>query len=50
MERPNTTDPASPADAESTPLAPPGGSMWIRYVAIVAIVVVVIVLYARGYR
>lgn len=38
-----------PGDA-SVPLAPPGGSMWIRYAAIVAIVIVVIVLYARGYR
>ena len=39
-----------PADDTSTPLAPAGGSPWIRYVAIVAIVVVLIVLYMRGYR
>ncbi|HET8875927.1 MAG TPA: carbon monoxide dehydrogenase subunit G [Casimicrobiaceae bacterium] len=31
-------------------LAPPGGSQWIRYAAIVAIIVVLVVLYARGYR
>jgi hypothetical protein len=39
-----------PADDTSTPLAPAGGSPWIRYAAIVAIVVVLIVLYVRGYR
>jgi uncharacterized protein len=38
-----------PAEA-TTPLAPEGGSPWIRYIAIVAIVVVLIVLYVRGYR
>jgi len=37
-------------DAASPPLAPPGGSVWIRYAAIVAIIVVLVVLYARGYR
>jgi uncharacterized protein len=42
---PPTTEPSAPA-----PLAPPGGSQWIRYAAIVAIVVVLAVLYARGYR
>jgi len=39
--------------AEAAPpaiLAPPGGSQWIRYAAIVAIIVVLTVLYARGYR
>ena len=39
-----------PADDRSTPLAPEGGSPWIRYAAIIAIVVVLIVLYVRGYR
>ena len=34
----------------STPLAPAGGSPWIRYAAIVAIAAVLIVLYVRGYR
>src|SRR5678815_1714382 len=38
------------ADDTATPIAPAGGSPWIRYVAIVAIVVVLIVLYVRGYR
>ncbi|HKP66481.1 MAG TPA: carbon monoxide dehydrogenase subunit G [Casimicrobiaceae bacterium] len=37
-------------DTSSTPLAPGGGSPWIRYAAIIAIVVVLIVLYVRGYR
>jgi len=37
-------------DDTSTPLAPAGGSPWIRYAAIVAIVVVLVVLYVRGYR
>ena len=31
-------------------LAPPGGSAWIRYAAIVAIVIVLIALYWKGYR
>jgi len=39
-----------PADDAATPIAPAGGSPWIRYVAIVAIAVVLIVLYVRGYR
>jgi uncharacterized protein len=39
-----------PDAAAPAPLAPPGGSQWIRYAAIVAIVVVLVVLYARGYR
>ncbi len=49
---PLTASPArgSPADAAPISLAPPGGSLWIRYAAIVAIVVVIVVLYARGYR
>jgi carbon monoxide dehydrogenase subunit G len=40
---------AAPA-AEGAPLAPPGGSPWIRYAAIAVIVIVLIVLYLRGYR
>ena len=35
---------------QTAPLAPPGGSQWIRYAAILVLVVVLIVLYARGYR
>jgi carbon monoxide dehydrogenase subunit G len=45
--------PASEAAASvpaTAPLAPPGGSPWIRYAAIAAIVIVLIVLYLRGYR
>jgi carbon monoxide dehydrogenase subunit G len=38
------------SDVSATPLAPPGGATWIRYVAIVAIAIVLIVLYVRGYR
>ena len=38
------------ADDTATPIAPAGGSPWIRYVALVAIAVVLIVLYVRGYR
>jgi len=38
------------ADDTATPIAPAGGSPWIRYVAIVAIAVVLIVLYVHGYR
>ena len=38
------------ADDTATPIAPAGGSPWIRYVAIVAIAVVLIVLYVCGYR
>src|SRR6476646_7405291 len=33
-----------------TPLAPAGGSPWVRYAAIAAIIIVLIVLYTRGYR
>ncbi|HEY7786951.1 MAG TPA: carbon monoxide dehydrogenase subunit G [Casimicrobiaceae bacterium] len=40
----------SPADTAPVSLAPPGGSTWIRYAAIIAIIIVVIVLFARGYR
>ena len=36
--------------APPTTLAPPGGSAWIRYAAIVAIVIVLIALYWKGYR
>lgn len=46
-------DPTAPralAEAAATPVAPPGGSLWIRYGAIVAIAVVLALLYARGYR
>ena len=47
--------PPAPAEAaapapEAAPLAPPGGSPWIRYAAIAVIVIVLIVLYLRGYR
>ena len=38
------------AAPEAVPLAPPGGSPWIRYAAIAVIVIVLIVLYLRGYR
>jgi carbon monoxide dehydrogenase subunit G len=41
---------AQRAVAKPSPLAPPGGSGWIRYAAIAAIIVVLILLYARGYR
>ena len=34
----------------TTGLAPPGGSAWIRYAAIIAIVIVLIALYWKGYR
>jgi carbon monoxide dehydrogenase subunit G len=36
--------------AEATALAPPGGSPWIRYAAIIIIVIVVVVLYLRGWH
>jgi uncharacterized protein len=45
-----TAPESMPEAAAPAPLAPPGGSQWIRYAAIVAIVVVLVVLYARGYR
>lgn len=43
---------AAPVTGAPSPalLAPPGGSQWVRYAAIVAIIVVLAVLYARGYR
>jgi carbon monoxide dehydrogenase subunit G len=41
---------AARAAASGQPLAPAGGTPWIRYAAIIAIIVVLIVLYARGYR
>jgi carbon monoxide dehydrogenase subunit G len=49
---PDATIPAgTPSNEDAAqPLAPPGGSPWIRYAAIVAIVVVLIVLYAHGHR
>ncbi|HEX6136705.1 MAG TPA: carbon monoxide dehydrogenase subunit G [Casimicrobiaceae bacterium] len=40
---------AAPAPA-ATPLAPPGGSPWIRYAAIAIIIIVLVVLYLRGSR
>ena len=33
-----------------TRVAPPGGSAWIRYAAIIVIAIVLILLYLRGYR
>ena len=42
--------PAAAALAPATTLAPPGGSAWIRYAAIIAIVVVLAALYWKGYR
>ena len=42
--------PAAAASAPATTLAPPGGSAWIRYAAIIAIVVVLAALYWKGYR
>src|SRR4051812_3003462 len=41
---------ASVVPEDATPIAPAGGSPWVRYAAIVAIIVVLIVLYTRGYR
>ena len=43
------TAPSVTAD-DATPIAPAGGSPWVRYAAIVAIIVVLILLYTRGYR
>jgi len=43
-----TAPSVTPDDA--TPIAPAGGSPWVRYAAIVAIIVVLILLYTRGYR
>ncbi len=40
----------TPAAAAAPVLAPPGGSAWIRYAAIIAIVIVLIALYWKGYR
>src|SRR5690349_19917015 len=37
-------------EAKRTSIAPPGGSAWIRYGAIIVILIVLIVLYLRGYR
>ena len=47
---PPETAAAEAAPPAPTTLAPPGGTAWIRWAAIIAIVVVLIVLYARGYR
>jgi uncharacterized protein len=38
------------ASVPAMALAPPGGSAWIRYAAIIAIVVVLVALYWKGYR
>ena len=43
------TAPSATAD-DATPIAPAGGSPWVRYAAIVAIIVVLILLYTHGYR
>jgi uncharacterized protein len=45
-----TAAPPAVVKEQTAPLAPPGGSQWIRYAAILVLVVVLIVLYARGYR
>ena len=42
--------PAAASVPATTGLAPPGGSAWIRYAAIIAIVVVLVALYWKGYR
>jgi carbon monoxide dehydrogenase subunit G len=42
--------PAAAASVPASTLAPPGGSAWIRYAAIIAIIVVLAVLYWKGYR
>ena len=42
--------PAAASLPATTGLAPPGGSAWIRYAAIIAIVIVLIALYWKGYR
>ena len=42
--------PTAVPSSQATQLAPPGGSAWIRYAAIIAIVVVLIALYWKGYR
>ena len=38
------------APVPATRIAPPGGSAWIRYAAIIAIVIVLMALYWKGYR
>ena len=53
VERVGAPAGSAPAAAASVPaaaLAPPGGSAWIRYAAIIAIVVVLAALYWKGYR
>ena len=42
--------PPTAVSAQPTQLAPPGGSAWVRYAAIIAIVIVLIALYWKGYR
>jgi carbon monoxide dehydrogenase subunit G len=42
--------PAAAASGPAAALAPPGGSAWIRYAAIIAIIVVLAALYWKGYR
>jgi carbon monoxide dehydrogenase subunit G len=53
VERVGAPAGSAPAAAASVPaaaLAPPGGSAWIRYAAIIAIIVVLAALYWKGYR
>jgi len=47
---PETEAAAAAPGASPTLLTPPGGSPWVRYLAIIAIVIVIIVLYMRGHR
>jgi carbon monoxide dehydrogenase subunit G len=53
VERVGAPAGSAPAAAASVPAAaraPPGGSAWIRYAAIIAIIVVLAALYWKGYR
>jgi len=47
---PETEAAAAAPGVGPTLLTPPGGSPWVRYLAIIAIVIVIIVLYMRGYH
>jgi uncharacterized protein len=47
---PETEAAAAAPGLGPTLLTPPGGSPWVRYLAIIAIVIVIIVLYMRGYH
>jgi len=47
---PETEAAAAAPGASPTLLTPPGGSPWVRYLAIIAIIIVIIVLYMRGYH